>query len=251
MKKILIILALLTCGALLAQKKPSMPKFEDDVSFYISFDDETPNADITEGKEKPMLILGKKKCVFGDGIRGKALLCGENGSKLRFIRKDNLNFDRPGTLVFFYKGAFKSRKSGPRVFFWGIESNKGYVGQHLANDPKTLCPCKRDLHTMFLYGKRIKNKSLFTKLSGGEAGCEKWHMISFSWAPGQISVKFDQDTEKSYPVPFDLTEADFPDVTFSIGSNVHWEYYLDEFTVYRRRLSDAELSEIYKYYFGK
>ena len=76
-------------------------------------------------------------------------------------------------------------------------------------------------------------------------------MISFSWAPGQISVKFDQDTEKSYPVPFDLTEADFPAVSFSIGSNVHWEYYLDEFTVYRRRLSDAELSEIYKYYFGK
>ena len=228
-----------------------MPKFEDDVSFYISFDDETPNADITEGKEKPMLILGKKECVFGDGIRGKALLCGENGSKLRFIRKDNLNFDRPGTLVFFYKGAFKSRKSGPRVFFWGIESSKGYVGQQLANDPKTLCPCKRNLHTMFLYGKRIKNKTLFTKLSAGEPGCEKWHMIAFSWAPGQISVKFDQDTEKSYPVPFDLTEADFPDVTFSIGSNVHWEYYLDEFTVYRRRLSDAELSEIYKYYFGK
>ena len=153
--------------------------------------------------------------------------------------------------MFFYKGAFKSRKSGPRVFFWGIESSKGYVGQQLANDPKTLCPCKRNLHTMFLYGKRIKNKTLFTKLSAGESGCEKWHMIAFSWAPGQLSVKFDQDTEKSYPVPFDLTEADFPDVTFSIGSNVHWEYYLDEFTVYRRRLSDAELSEIYKYYFGK
>ena len=60
------------------------------------------------------------------------------------------------------------RKSGPRVFFWGIESSKGYVGQHLANDPKTLCPCKRNLLTMFLYGKRIKNKTLFTKLSGGE-----------------------------------------------------------------------------------
>ena len=251
MKKILIILASLACCSLLAQKPPSMPKFEEDVSFYISFDDETANADITLGCEKPISVFGNKKGKYGDGIRGRALLCGQHGSKIRFYRKDNLNFDNPGTLIFFYRGAFKSLKSGPRVFFWGIESNQGYVGQQLANDPKKICPCKRDLHSMFLYGKRIKNKTLVTKLSGGEASCEKWHMLSFSWAPGQISVKYDNEPEKSYPVPFDLTEADFPAVSFSIGSNVHWEYYLDEFTVYRRRLSDAELSEIYKYYFGK
>lgn len=252
MKKIFTFFASLICGCtLLAQKPAPMPKFEDAVSFYISFDDETPDADITVGKEKPFLILGKKPGVFGEGVRGKALLCGQNGSKLRFARKDNLDFSKPGTLVFFYKGAFKSLTSGPRVFFWGIESNRGYVGQHLANAPKNVCPCKRDLHTMFLYGKRIKNKSLFTKLSGGEAGCEKWHMASFSWAPGQISIKYDNEPEKSYQVPFDMTEEDFPADHFSIGSNVHWEYYLDEFTVYERRLSDSELTEVYEHYLGK
>ena len=251
MKKLFTALAALTCGCgLLAQKPAPMPKFEEDVSFYISFDDETPNADITVGREKPLTVLGKKECVFGEGVRGKALLCGQNGSKVRFYRKGNLDFSKPGTIVFFYKGAFKSLTSGPRVFFWGIESGRGYVGQQLSNDPKNVCPCKRELHTMFLYGKRIKNKILFTKLSGGEAGCEKWHMLSFSWAPGQISVKYDNDPEKNYQIPFDMTEADFPDDHFSIGSNQHWEYYLDEFTVYNRRLSDSELSEIYKMYVG-
>jgi hypothetical protein len=252
MKKIFTIFTVLACsGMLMAQKPAPMPKFEDAVSFYIPFDDETPNADITVGKEKPTRILGKKTCVFGQGVRGQALLCGQNGSRVRFSRMDNLDFSKPGTIVFFYKGAFKSLKSGPRVFFWGIESNRGYVGQQLANDPKKICPCKRDLHTLFLYGKRIKNKILETKLSGGEAGCEKWHMISFSWTPGQISIKYDNEPGKSYQVPFDMRNADFPADQFTIGNSAHWEYYLDEFTIYNRRLSDSELAEIYQCYFKK
>lgn len=250
MKYILTILSALTlfCGAM-AQEPAPMPKFVDAVSFYISFDDSTVNADITEGREKPSVVLGKK--VFGEGIRGKALLCGQNGGKIRYYRKDNLNFDQAGTIVFFYKGNFKTLKSGPRTFFWGIESQAGYIGQQLSNDPKTTCPCKRSLHTLFLFGKRIKDRTMPTALSGGEAGCEKWHMIAFSWAPGQLNIKYDNEPSKSYAIPFEMTEKDFPADNFSIGSNVHWEYYLDEFTIYNRRLSDAELSEIYQYYFKK
>ena len=65
-----------------------------------------------------------------------------------------------------------------------------------------------------------------------------------------MSIKYDNEPEKSYQVPFDMTEEDFPTDHFSIGSNIHWEYYLDEFTVYGRRLSDSELSEIWKMYLG-
>ena len=32
-------------------------------------------------------------------------------------------------------------------------------------------------------------------LTAEEAGCEKWHMVSFSWAPGQISIKYDNEPE--------------------------------------------------------
>jgi hypothetical protein len=101
---------------------------------------------------------------------------------------------------------------------------------------------------MFLKGKRIPGKTFFTKLTGGEAGCEKWHMLAFSWAPGQISIKFDKDASKAYPLPFDMDNSDFPANEFSIGSHTDWQYYLDEFTIYERRLSDAELDEIYSMY---
>jgi hypothetical protein len=101
---------------------------------------------------------------------------------------------------------------------------------------------------MYLYGKKIPNKSFFTNLPGGEAGCEKWHMLAFSWAPGQLSMKFDAEPSKVYSAAFDMGESDFPANDFSIGSHTDWEYYLDEFTIYERRLSDAELDEIYKTY---
>ena len=78
------------------------PLFEKDVVFHISFDDETIEADITEGSEKPQSKFGK--VAFADGISGKALRCGKDGAKVRYLRPDNLNFDRPGTIVFFYKG---------------------------------------------------------------------------------------------------------------------------------------------------
>ena len=90
------------------------PLFEKDVVFHISFDDQTIEADITEGSEKPQSKFGK--VAFADGISGKALRCGKDGAKVRFHRPDNLNFDRPGTIVFFYKGVgWKTFGKGSRV----------------------------------------------------------------------------------------------------------------------------------------
>ena len=72
MKKIFPVFTVLTCGCtLLAQKPAPMPKFEEAVSFYIAFDDETPDADISVGKEKPFLILGKKHAPSDKASAGK------------------------------------------------------------------------------------------------------------------------------------------------------------------------------------
>ena len=70
-------------------------------------------------------------------------------------------------------------------------------------------------------------------------------MLAFSWAPGQIRVNADNVPGKTYPLPFDVSESDFPNKTFSIGNSSDWPYLLDEFTIYNRRLSDAELLDIY------
>lgn len=237
MKYFLCLLLALVCSAF------ADVKFEDDISFFISFNDETPEADICDGNERPVHIFGK--CSFVDGIAGKALVCGQDGAKIRFPRLHNIDFNHSGTIVFFYKGFdWDKITSGPRLFFWGLESSKGYIGGQLANDPKTQCPCQRNIHTMFLYGKRIPDKVL-SMASDGEKGCGKWHLVAFTWSPGQFRMNYDRQPGKVFSLDFDMNESDFPCDSFSIGSDSHWPFLLDEFAVYKRRLSDAEIAEIY------
>lgn len=222
------------------------PEFENSVSFYASFDTATPDADISEGEETPAQILGKLH--FTKGIRGKALCCGKGGANLRYYRKDNITFNRPGTLLFFFKGIDWHTKKGARTFFTGIESNRGFFGLEIPGWPKTICPCSRNFHIAFTHNKKIKNKILFAKIPGGESQCGKWHMIAFSWAPGQLRINMDNLPGKTYQIDFELKDSHFPYELFSIGYQVHSNFLLDEYTIYNRRLSDGELLEIYNKY---
>ena len=111
MKNIFIAAAALICSFACAMEMAPVPKFEEAAAFYISFDDETMNADISLGKEKPVSYFGSRQGIFVPGVRGKALYCGDKGTKIRFERSRNLNFDKSGTIVFFYKGDFKKTES--------------------------------------------------------------------------------------------------------------------------------------------
>lgn len=82
-------------------------------------------------------------------------------------------------------------------------------------------------------------------MPGGESGCGKWHMIAFSWAPGQLKVNMDNLAGKTFKIDFDLTDDAFPYEAFSVGYSADRNFLLDEYTIYNRRLSDGELAEIY------
>ena len=246
MKKILSFIIALFAAFVFAGDKIYYPEFEDAVSFYTSFDTATPDADISEGIEKPKAVLGKLN--FSNGIRGKALVCGKNGANIRYARKDNITFNRPGTLLFFFKGIDWKTTPGNRIFFTGIESGKGFFGLQVPGWPKNVCPCSRELHIMFMYSKKFKNKTFFAKMPGGEAECGKWHMIAFSWAPGQLRVNMDNLPGKTYQIDFDLTDDAFPYEHFSVGYAMDRQFLIDEYTVYNRRLSDGELAEIFNKY---
>jgi hypothetical protein len=235
-----------TMGCLTAEDVIYYPEYEDSVCFYASFHTATPDADISVGQEKPVQVIGKLN--YADGIRGKALCCGSGGANSRYDRKDNITFDRPGTLLFFFRGLDWHTKKGSRIFFTGIESNKGFFGLQIPGWPKNICPCSRDLHIAFQQNKKIKNKTLFAKIPGGETQCGKWHMMAFSWAPGQLRINMDNLPGKTYQIDFELKDSFFPYALFSIGFQVHGKFLLDEYTIYNRRLSDGELLEIYNKY---
>ena len=246
MKKLLLLAIIGFSAAAFAQEEIYYPEFESSVSFYASFDAGSADADISEGRERPMAVLGKLK--FVDGLRGKALFCGKGGANVRYARKDNFTFQRPGTLLFFFKAIDWKTTPGSRVFFTGIESGKGFFGLQIPGWPKETCPCSRELHTMFMYSKKVPNKIFGTKQPGGEAECGKWHMIAFSWAPGQLRVNMDNLPGKTYQINFDLVDDAFPYEMFSIGSSSDRNFLLDEYAIYNRRLSDGELAEIFNKY---
>ena len=246
MKKILSFVIVLSAVFCFAEDKIYYPEFEDAVSFYASFDTATADADISEGREKPMAVLGKLN--FAEGIRGKALCCGADGANIRYLRKDNFSFNRPGTLLFFFKGIDWKNSEGSRILFSGIESGKGFFGMQIPGWPKHICPCSRELHVQFMYSQKVPNRTFTAKMPGGEAECGKWHMIAFSWAPGQLRVNMDNMPGKTYQINFDLTDDAFPYECFSVGYHMQRKFLLDEYTVYNRRLSDGELAEIFNKY---
>lgn len=225
----------------------SFPLFPENLIFYHGFENSL-TADLSNGKAEP--ILKNKNPKFVPGLHGTALFCGKDGgSFLRFSRVGNIDFDNPGTIIFFYKPLnweADRNKNFPRLFLWGIDSAKGFISLQGANDPKNICMCQRQIHLMFLYGKRIPGK-VYTLPPPGKAGCEeKWHMLAFSWAGNRLYVRWNDQPAKILEHPAGITNDDFPADYFSIGSGVNWNYLLDDFMVYSRRISDEELDMIYK-----
>ena len=234
------LLLLFCCIPLCAREE--FPLFSEDLSFYQGFE-ESVEADLSLGRSTPVWKAGSVS--FRDGLRGRALFCGRGGAKIRYRRKENLDFGRPGTIVFFYRGLnWEAEKNLPRLFFWAVESSRGYIGLQGANDPKHLCMCERGFQLMLLYGKRLPQK-VYAVPPTGKQGCGSWHMLAFSWAGAQLFVKWDDRPSKVYTNALPLMDEDFPEDSFSIGADTLWNYLLDDFMIYRRRISEEELNRLY------
>lgn len=218
------------------------PLFSDDITFFQSFDD-GKEADISCGKSMPINVFGKLE--FAPGIRGKALQCGVSGGALRYSRKGNFEPGEPFTIVLFYQAQeWEKEATNPRWFLWAIDANKGYIGLQGANDPKTICICERPFHYMLLFGSRVPSKVLeFPKI--GKVACSGWHMVAMSVSGPEVRLKWDNRQSQRRDQQLTLTPEDFPADYFTFGSSAHWKYLLDEFTVYKRNLSDEELDTIF------
>lgn len=243
MKKIFV-LSVFCAAFILAAETINYPVFDKDASFYLPFDRANAHAEISSGEYKPFAVIGKE--LYAEGLRGKALVCGKGGAGLRFKMKKNLTFDRPGTLLFFFKGIDWEKSKGARVFFTGIEASSGYWGLQFDYGPRNLCPCRRNLNLATLYSKKVPNRTFSLLKPMVPKSCDKWHMIALSWAPGQLRINFDDQPGKTFEIPFDFTDDAFPAGGFSVGCNRDWKYLIDEFTIYNRRLTQGEIVEIYK-----
>jgi hypothetical protein len=70
-------------------------------------------------------------------------------------------------------------------------------------------------------------------------------MLAFSWAGNKLYLKWDNQKSKQLEHHWGIKNSDFPSNYFSFGSGANWNYLLDDFMIYSRRLTDNELDELY------
>lgn len=216
----------------------------DDITFELDFDDGSTIADLACGKAKTISISGTVK--FVEGIRGNALFCGEGGAKLVYSMPGNLDFDKPGSVSFwFYPEKWNSRENESRAFFFGTECSKGFLGIQVDNSPKGTCPLDRQLTLLLLYFSEIPTAVLYLPPIG-VAGADKWHLLVMAWTQDTIYMSMDGKFYFTGKLAGKLRNELFPGKTFSLGTESSHTYRLDEFKIYSKKLDEREVQKLWE-----
>ena len=241
--EIVLILFAITTECLAWEVGKDIPVASDAITFEQNFDDKSTNPEMAVGKAKPIHIFGKIK--FVKGIKGNALFCGENGSKIRYLLKDNIDFSKAGTVSFwFFTYNWQDGAGKHRTLFFATESSKGYIGAQIANGPKKKSPLERKIRLRILYSAEIPDCILSLPPLSVKAN-NKWHFMAFAWSANKIFMSLDGASFSSKTLPNKISTKALPSTHFSIGSNDSQNYFLDELKIYSRKLSDLELKKIW------
>ncbi|MDD3952722.1 MAG: LamG domain-containing protein [Lentisphaeria bacterium] len=219
------------------------PPAGDALRFELNFDRSGARAGLSEGKPEPIQVFGTVS--LRDGLQGKALFCGDGGASLRFASAGNLNFDKPGSLSFWFFPLDWDADHRYRCFFFGTESSQGYFGIQQANDPKDRKPYDRDLQLMILYSKTLASTVVALPPFGKNA-LGRWHLIAANWDAGSVALSLDGQDFSVWQLKGRLDRTAIPSEHFSVGSSQHWNYLLDEFRIYSRKLTAQEVQDIYQ-----
>jgi hypothetical protein len=230
-------------NALLAAFLLLFPPAGDALRFELDFDRSGTQAGLSEGSAKPIHVFGTVS--LRDGLLGKALFCGEGGAKLRFATAENLDFDKPGSLSFWFFPLDWDADHRYRCFFFGTESSQGYFGIQQANDPKSHKPYDRALHLMILHSKTLAS-AVFALPPFGKNGLGRWHLIAANWDANSVALSLDGQEFSVWQLKGQLDRKAIPSDHFSVGSDQHWNYLLDEFRIYSRKLTAQEVQNIYQ-----
>ena len=219
---------------------------EDAVKFHVPFENSC-HAVVSEGDEKG---APGGKPVFVDGVRGKGIRSGKGGTAIRFMRENNIDFDNPGTVNVWFKIDCEHGTPGPAIPFWGVgaDDKRGILTVGVLNDPMKLCPCRRQIGFLLISRKRPKYAKAYAVTTGSRRICSGWHLLSSAWSGNKLFVSLDGVPYRSFELEKPLSNAELGyQKRFGVGwSYERWPYVIDEFTVYGKKLSDAEIKEIYE-----
>ena len=233
---------LIWCLAAVMLFAGEMPVAQEALLFKADFDGSS-DATIANGNDKAG-VRGKIK--YADGLKGKALISGEGNALVLYENKDNIDFDKPGSIVFFFKANSDWHKTPQRgIVMWGLGNQNGYIAIRISNYPKNVCPCRRTFEFLVLNVKGRKDRVCSLQMPALKRICRGFHMIAVAWAGDQLFMSCDGQPYRVFKQPRPLSNADFATCKrFAVG-NVTSNYLIDDFRIYGKKLSDDELQKIW------
>lgn len=249
MKKLsLFCMAVFTASAVFAEANPNpaLKLFDENVRFYLSFDNANCNADMAEGKGEPTkLSKGAKAPEFTDGLFGKAL------KKGNAVYSANLNLDlsAPGSLIlwaaptweqtkpangkepgFSIFSAFAKAEKYNYSFILGKTWNQPWGHGHI-NAYVQYIPAKQFKHV---------NNMVYDMGRTSKWKANEWRMFVVTWSPGSFSNSVNGRKSKVAQLKNLMTGKT---QNFNIG--ISGKIIVDEVVILNRALSDEEISNLY------
>ncbi len=243
------------------QANPALERVDPAVIFLLNFNDQTLYPEISLGEVEPVQVSGSP--VFAEGRFGKALLLGgPNGVQIQYRAFRNLDFSRPGALSFWmapqqwlqpadvqerpYLRFFHLQGAGAGYVFL---QRQGFVNRTSADGSISR---RTDMFQAGCYSfAHMKNLLLGTYDSLHWKNGE-WRFFVLNWSRDGLSLSVNGKSAAQAQFSRPITPEDFPEsvkkpMVFRLGSGKSEETtLLDELVIYRRNLTEEEISSIYQ-----
>lgn len=247
---------------------PAVEAFNDSIVFYLSFDEEILDADLAAGIAAPAGVQGT--ATFAPGVYGQALVMGgKNGPVIDYLTAGNIDFSAAGALSFWMaplewiQRADADRRGTLRFLsMQGVRRGGFFIQRQGFSYTTREDGSMSRRHDRFHVG--LYNLPDWDNVMHSSHFSERWQpldwkLIVVNWDRSGYAVSIDGTTPERREFSRFMDEGDFPpnqlsgrSSTFTLGyQDAHEFTLLDEFTVYRRPLTEAEIQKLYDFYAGQ
>ena len=237
-----------------AGENPITRLFPRDLSFHVTFDDETVNPSLGATQITRVSKRPQDGFSFADGLFGKGLTVGWPSWKIN-PEIPVIDMSRPGTAVCWVKLVKTPRPREAIGRKW--EAGGGFFSVRDGNGNAYLfgkspdCGVGSGQVWFHCYVKRANGQRVNTwcarPCSFGDWTEGTWRMFAFSWTADALCVSVDGAPFASQPCPLPLGELKPTILSFRgvAGGKPGW-WLVDECSVLSRKLSDEEVGVLYE-----
>lgn len=233
---------------------PVLEMFPEDTLLYLSFDDGTSDPDF--GYFPKGTVRAARNVFMEDGLLGKAL---ESGT-VSFNFKDSLPTDTSGTILMWVRllETPPPQRMEPACTFFSVLLNSstrrmlGCKGAGVNYWGKENMICRIEFPGT-ASGKRRFVRNVVPG-SGSSVvrdwPTDEWRMFAFTWSSEKIGISVNGGPVKEEGIPEPLCIPEKISLQFSAGvpagKQEGLRFAIDDCAVFRRKLSDRELSSLYQ-----